>query len=156
MKIWKKLKTENIFLDAFLPDKEAALRFVADACVQNHVVTDGDSLRKGMRQREETLSTGVGGGIAFPHTASHEAGDVTVMLVRPLEPVAFESLDGLPVDIILPIVIPEGKTALHLQILAGVSRLCKNSEFLSAVRQARDSEKLWEVIRMLEDQMAFH
>ncbi|MDM8552821.1 PTS sugar transporter subunit IIA [Desulfobacterales bacterium HSG2] len=156
MKIWKNLRPEDIFLGIPCRDKEAVLHFIADAYAQNSVAEDAQVIYKGLRDREETMSTGVGGGVAFPHTASREAEDATVLLLRPLEPVEFDSLDGRPVDIILPIVIPENETALHLQILAGISRLCRNPNILKAVRTARDSAELWEKIRDMEEKMPFH
>ncbi|QTA84263.1 PTS sugar transporter subunit IIA [Desulfonema magnum] len=156
MKIWKYLRPENLFLDVSLPDKDTTLRFVADACVQNGVVTDGNMLCEGMKEREKTMSTGIGSGIALPHTTSHETEDAAVLLIRPAVPVDFESLDNLPADIILALIIPENQTALHLQILAGVSRLCKNPSILKAMREANNSEELWKKIRNLEEKMAFH
>jgi len=156
MKIWKNLRPEDIFLDIPCRDKEAVLRFIADAYAQNSVMADAQAIYEGLRSREETMSTGVGGGIAFPHTANREAEEPTVLLLRPLKPVEFDSLDGRPVDIILAIVIPENETALHLQILAGISRLCRNPNILKAMRTAGDSAELWEKIRDMEEKMPFH
>jgi mannitol/fructose-specific phosphotransferase system IIA component (Ntr-type) len=156
MKIWKKISPDRIFLDVPLPNKDNVLRFVADVCEQKKVVTDAQAVYNGLKAREETMSTGVGNGVAFPHTANPEAEDAAVLLIRPHEPVDFDSLDNLPADIIVGLIIPKNKTALHLQLLAGVSRLCRNRKFLSAVRQTGDPKDLWETIRMLEEEMPFH
>jgi len=156
MKIWKNLRTENIFLDVPLPDKKAALRFVADICTKNGIETDTDAIFKGLNQREQIMSTGIGNGIGFPHTITRETKDASVFLVRPAVPLEFKSLDNLPVDIVIALIIPEKHTALHLQMLAGVSRLCKNPDVLKAIRQAGDSKELWGKIRNLEEKMAFH
>ena len=156
MKIWKYLRAEHIFLNILLPDKERVLRFVSDTCVRGGLVKNVATLYEGLKKREETMSTGIGGGIGFPHTTSREVKDANVLLIRLTEPIDFEALDALPVDIILALVIPENKTALHLQILAGVSRLCRNSEFLESVRQARYPKALRKEIRDLEERMTFH
>ncbi|HHC25190.1 MAG TPA: hypothetical protein ENK58_07255, partial [Desulfobacterales bacterium] len=71
-------------------------------------------------------------------------------------PLEFKSLDSLPVDIVIALIIPERQTTLHLQMLAGVSRLCKNPDVLKAIRQAGDSKELWGKIRNLEEKMVFH
>jgi PTS system nitrogen regulatory IIA component len=150
MKISSYLRTENIFLDVLLPDKDAALRFVADACVKNSIVEDGGALYAGLQEREMTLSTGVGGGIGFPHTASEEANDAAVLLIRHKKPLDFEAIDNLPVYIIIAIIVPSNKTTLHIRILARVSRLCKNQDFLTIVRETKHPEKLHEEIVKLE------
>jgi mannitol/fructose-specific phosphotransferase system IIA component (Ntr-type) len=77
-------------------------------------------------------------------------------LIHLVEPIDFEALDNLPVDIILALIVPENEMTLHLQLLAGVSRLCKTSEFLEAVREATSSEDLWYLIKKLEERMPFH
>jgi mannitol/fructose-specific phosphotransferase system IIA component (Ntr-type) len=156
MKIWKYLRAEHIFLNVLIPDKKASLRFIADVCVRSGLVKDDLQLYEGLLKREQTMSTGVGDGLGFPHTFSGEANDATIILVRLAEPIDFEALDDLPVDIILALIVPENKIPLHLQMLAGVSRLCKNSEFLEAVRKATNSKDLWYLIKKLEESMPFH
>lgn len=156
MKICTYLQTEHIFLHAALPDKNAVLRFVADTCKKSGIVKDADALYDGMQKREQTMSTGIGGGIGFPHTTSRDARDAFVVLIHLAEPIDFEALDKLPVDIIMALVIPENRTSLHLGILAGASRLCMMPEFLEAVRKAEDPENLCNAITSLEEKMPFH
>ena len=156
MKIWKHIRTEHIFLNAPLANKETLLRFVAATCARDGVVKDASALYKGMQNREQTMSTGVGGGIGFPHTTSREAKEAAILLIRLAEAIDFESLDDFPVDIIFALVIPENERGLHLRILAGASRLCRNPDFLKAVRKAENSEALWTEIKNLEEKMAFH
>lgn len=156
MKISEYLRKEHIFLDSMLADKDEILKFVADACAKNGIVKNSAMLYKGLQNREQTMSTGVGGGIGFPHTTNTEAKDAAVILVRLAKPVDFAALDALPVDIILSIVIPENKKSLHIQILARVSRLCQNPEFLEKVRQINDPETLWKEIRILEETITLH
>ena len=156
MKIYKHLQSEHIFLDAVLKDKDEVFRFVADTFAWDGVVTHARLLYEKMIEREKTMSTGIGNGIGIPHAASPEANDPAVLLIRPAEPIDFEALDGLSVDIILALVVPENQTSLHLQILAGISRLCKKTEFLDLVRQAANSKEILEGIRRIEEEIAFH
>ena len=156
MKIYKRLQSEHIFLDSVLKDKDEVFRFVADTFARDGVVTQARLFYERMIEREETMSTGIGSGIAIPHAASPEANDPAVLLIRLAAPIDFEALDGLPVDIILALVVPENQTSLHLQILAGISRLCKKTEFLGLVRQAANSKELLEGIRRIEEGIAFH
>ncbi len=156
MKIWKYLQHENIFLDAQLPDKDAVLRFIADTCAEKNIVKNAGFLRKGLDERERTMSTGVGGGIAFPHTVSAEIDEPAVILIRMANAIEFATIDNRPVDIIIAIIAPEAERAIHVRILAGVSRLCKNPDFLEMVRNPDSPEELWKKIKELEDGMAFH
>ena len=156
MKIYRRLESDHIFLDAVLEDKDEVFRFVADAFVRDGVVIHAQLLYEKMIEREETMSTGIGSGIGIPHAVSPEATHPAVLLIRPAHPIDFDSLDGLPVDIILALLVPENRTDLHLQILAGISRLCKKTEFLNLVRNASNSKELLEGIRRIEEGIAFH
>jgi mannitol/fructose-specific phosphotransferase system IIA component (Ntr-type) len=156
MKIYKRLRAEHIFLNASLKNKDEVICFVADTFARDGVVVDARLLYESMKAREKTMSTGIGNGIAIPHAASRETNAPALLLIRLTDPIDFEALDGLQVDIILALIVPENQTLLHLQILAGISRLCKIAEFLDFIRQTHNANDLWEGIKRIEEQIAFH
>ncbi len=153
MQISEHLEVENIFLNKKLNDKDSILRFIADICVQRAMVNDSNLLYDGMRQREQTMSTGVGNGLGFPHTTNPEVKKAVIFLIHLATPVNFEALDNLPVDIILSLVIPENQTTLHLRLLARISRLCRNQKFIQSVRESSDTKELWHLIKEMEETM---
>jgi len=156
MKICSFLKREHIFLDIACSDKLSVLNYVADAGKQAGVIQNRETLLSGIMAREAIMSTGVGDGIALPHTTSGEVSEACVLLIRLSKSIDFDSLDNLPVDIVLALLIPESDMHLHLRILAGVSRLCKNPEFLKTIRKALDPGQLWQDLAALESKMDFH
>jgi mannitol/fructose-specific phosphotransferase system IIA component (Ntr-type) len=79
-----------------------------------------------------------------------------LVFIRPEKPIEFNSLDNEPVDIVFGLIMPERKTHLHIQILAGISRVCKNQAFLDVARSINDPVILLDNIRTLEKEMAFH
>ncbi len=151
MKIWNCLHTKCIFLDVPLPDKDAVLQFIAEACASRGIVKDADILFDGLKAREETMSTGIGGGIGIPHTISSETKDPAILLIKCSDPVDFESPDAIPVEVIVALVVPENKPDLHLQILASVARLCQYPGFLKTVQNAKEPNALLDAIKHLEE-----
>ena len=156
MKIWERLQPECIFLDARLVDKDAVLRFAVEAFARSGAVSQGNCLYENLRMREEVMSTGIGNGIGIPHAASAEATDAAILLIRLADPIEFQALDGLPVDIVLAMVVPQDATSLHLQVLAALSRLCHHSRFMDIMREAENSESLRNAIRNMEEEMIVH
>ena len=156
MKIWKNLRPQHIFLDISCNDKDSVFRFIARTFAEDGVINDPVALFEAMREREQTMTTGVGKGIGIPHAVSSETDVVSIILIRLKDPINFEAIDGSPVDVVFGLVIPENRMSLHLRMLAGISRLCQTSEFLTAVRAALDSASLWNAIKLMEDKMAFH
>ena len=153
MKIWKRLTPDRIYLDAPIADKDEALRFIAAAFARLGVVPDAARLEAGLRERESVMSTGIGGGIGIPHTLSPDVQDASVLLIRPARPLPFDALDGLPVDIILGLVVPESDTSLHLQMLARISRLFRDSRFMATLRTCHQPELVLSAIRETEEQL---
>lgn len=153
MKISRMLTTESIFLNVEVSDKAAVLRFAADQFVRRGVTGSSQSLYDSLRIREEVLSTGIGGGIAIPHTISPQAGGGLILLVRPARPIEFDAVDALPVDIVLPLVVSAEDSARHLRLLAGVARLCRNSLFPQAVRAAGNPDSLLAQIKIFEQDL---
>ena len=69
---------------------------------------------------------------------------------------AFLYRDSKPVDIIAGLAVPEKMTHLHIQLLAGISRLFRNRKFLETTRKIDDSEELFNLLKEIEDGIACH
>ena len=156
MKVYKYLQPEHILLGIRRKDKDAVLQFVAEVFERDGVVNDAQLLFESLKEREATMSTGIGKGIGIPHAASVEVEYPAILLIRLADPIDFEALDGYPVDVLLALVVPENHAFLHLQILAGISRVFQRKEFLELVRNAEDPEKLLDDIKQLEEEIEFH
>jgi len=139
-----------------LDNKPDVLKYISDVCAHNGIINDSEILYNGLIQREQTMSTGVGGGIGFPHTTNPEARHASVILIRLAKPIEFESLDHQPVDIILGLIFPESDPGIHVRMLARVSRLCQNPDFLNAIKQAENADLLIEQIKIIENGTKFY
>ncbi len=156
MNITDHLKKENIFLDAKLDNKPDVLKYISDVCAKNGIINDPELLYNGLIAREQTMSTGVGGGLGFPHTTNPETRNANVILIRLAKSIDFDALDHLPVDIIIGLIFPASDPGIHVRMLARVSRLCQNPDFLNAIRKAEDTDCLIEQIQLIEDGSGFH
>ncbi|HKF99746.1 MAG: PTS IIA-like nitrogen regulatory protein PtsN [Xanthobacteraceae bacterium] len=102
-----------------------------------------------LMQREKLGSTGVGNGIAIPHGKLPNLNKLFGLFARLDRPVEFETLDGLPVDLIFVLLAPETAGADHLKALARVARLLRDPDVARKLRQSRDAEAIYAVL-MLE------
>lgn len=150
MKIRECLDTNHIYVGVDLPDKEGVLEFLAEKAADSGLAVDAATLLAGLREREMSFTTGIGLGIALPHTVSPQCTKTTLFLLRLARPVDFQSIDDLPVDVVLALIIPTTNPSEHLQILARTARLCKQQAFPEALRRSPDAETLWETLRRFE------
>jgi len=102
-----------------------------------------------LMQREKLGSTGVGNGIAIPHGKLPNLNKLFGLFARLDRPVEFETLDGLPVDLIFVLLAPETAGADHLKALARVARLLRDADVARKLRESRDAEAIYAVL-MLE------
>src|SRR5712672_3740341 len=111
-------------VDQIIPEMKATERWAAiveliDLLVQKNRVraTDRDSILAALKQREETMSTGIGFGIAIPHATSERVTEVVAAFGRSLDGIEFESLDNAPVKFIVLFVVPKNQFQVHLRTL---------------------------------------
>ncbi len=93
-------------------------------------------------QRERLGSTGLGRGIAIPHVKFKALSSIVCLFARIDDPIAFDSHDNEPVDLIFLLLAPEHASGDHLKALARISRLVREPATLERLRSARDATTL--------------
>jgi PTS system nitrogen regulatory IIA component len=99
-----------------------------------------------LMQRENLGSTGVGRGIAVPHSRIAALRRITCVFGRLEEPIPFDALDDEPVDLIFLLLAPEHAGADHLKALARISRLLREPSTIEKLRSTRDRAVLYSVL----------
>lgn len=130
------LAPNGVVLRGGASSKRQALNAVAEAAAHALGVDEGRVL-EALLEREALGSTGLGSGVAVPHARLREVDRVTAVFVRLDTPVAYESVDDRPVDLLLALFAPPKDGAEHLRALAAVSRALRSSELREQLRQAR-------------------
>jgi PTS system nitrogen regulatory IIA component len=97
-------------------------------------------------QRERLGSTGIGQGIAIPHGRMRGVNRLMGYFFKLQRPIDFESMDGEPVDLIFVLLAPEDAGADHLQALARVARVFRNSRLVQMLRQADERAALYAIL----------
>ena len=115
--------------------KRQALAVIAEIAARSFDLKPAEIL-DALIEREEAGSTGVGFGVAVPHARLPGLDRMRAVFVRLEAPVAFDSMDDQPVDLLLALVAPEQSGSEHLRALARVSRLLRKPEIREQLRQA--------------------
>lgn len=97
-------------------------------------------------EREKLGTTGIGQGLAIPHGRLPELPEVQGFFARLSEPVAFESVDNAPVDLVFLLLAPESAGADHLHALATVSRLLRDQNLCARLRGAPDEVAIYRIL----------
>jgi len=101
-------------------------------------------------QRERLGSTGLGQGVAIPHGKLPALRRIVGVFARLAEPVNFDAVDGVPVDVVFLLLAPEGAGADHLKALARISRLLRESSSVEKLRASKDAAALYALLTQEE------
>jgi PTS system nitrogen regulatory IIA component len=105
-----------------------------------------DEVLTALAEREQAGSTGVGGGVALPHAHLPGLQRMAAVFLRLEEPVAFDAVDDRPVDLIFALFAPQDAGAEHLQALAKVSRLLRQTDLREQLRKAQTADALYALL----------
>ena len=142
MKIQDVLNKNVMLFDLQATDKEGVINEMVQSLVDNGVVTDFEIFKAGIMNREAQTSTGLGDGIAMPHSKNEAVKEATVLFAKSNKGVDYASLDGQPTDLFFMIAAPEGANDTHLAALAELSKYLMKPGFADKLRQASTPEQV--------------
>ena len=142
MKIQDVLNKNVMLFNLQATDKEGVINEMVQSLVDNGVVTDFETFKTGIMNREAQTSTGLGDGIAMPHSKNEAVKEATVLFAKSNKGVDYASLDGQPTDLFFMIAAPEGANDTHLAALAELSKYLMKPGFADKLRQASTPEQV--------------
>ncbi|HEK9990793.1 PTS fructose transporter subunit IIABC [Streptococcus equi] len=152
MKIQDLLRKDIMILDLQAVSKEAAIDEMITELVEHGIVHDFDVFKKSILAREEQTSTGLGDGIAMPHSKNVVVDQPAVLFAKSNKGVDYKSLDGQPTDLFFMIAAPQGANDTHLAALAELSQYLLKDGFADQLRKATSPDEVIAVFDAASDQ----
>ena len=139
------LTPANIIAKLDVPTKKNVLQSLADH-VSTSVGKDPHEVFDALWEREKLGTTGVGNGIAIPHARMQSLTKVQGLFAKLTQPVAFDSIDDKPVDLVFLLLAPQEAGADHLNALAAVSKLLREPKLVEQLRRTSDATALYKLL----------
>lgn len=105
-----------------------------------------DEIHRVVVAREALLSTGVGSGIALPHGKCAGLARLEIVAGTTREPVDFESVDGVPVQLVVMMVGPPSAAGYHVKTLGHISRTLRDERLRASLSGAEDASQFRRLI----------
>lgn len=99
-----------------------------------------------LTERERLGSTGFGNAVAIPHGKIEGLDHIVALFVRLAQPIDFQSLDQMPVDLVFCLLSPPDAGADHLKALAQVSRWLRDPLFVAKLRGAASNDAVFALL----------
>jgi fructose-specific phosphotransferase system IIA component len=141
-------------VDRIVPEMQANERWSAivelvDLLVARGKVNteDKEVVLAALRAREETMSTGIGFGIAIPHASSERVKEVVAAFGRSARGIEFDSLDNAPVKYIVLFVVPKDQFQTHLRTLAAIAKFLNDRAVRERLGSAPTAEEIYAIFK---------
>jgi len=145
-----RLSSGLVLIDPDVADRDALLRLFASAFQAAGLVADGEEVARRLLERENVMSTGIGGGIAVPHAQVPGLGRLAMGASTHPGGIPYPSVDAQPVRLTFCLVGDSTTTADHLAGLARLARLARRSEFVEGLIGAETPEDFMARLGRLE------
>jgi len=148
MKLVKLLNVDHIDLDMKATEHWPAIVELMDFLVEEGDIPKihQEEILAALKQREEQISTGIGSGVAIPHTFSDNIENVVAVLGRSKNGIDFEALDNAPVHFIILFIVPRKDYHLHLRTLAAIAKMFTNCEVRKKLFTATTRDEILEIL----------
>jgi len=146
MKIQELLSVSHILTGFDAKNKEQALRQLSKAFTDLHPELSPRSLLASLLKREELGSTGIGGGIAIPHSKMAQVDKPIGFLALSRNGVDFKALDGEPVFLFFLLVYPQTSVEDHLKALAKAAKIFRDNFVKDSVLSADSPKKIMQIL----------
>lgn len=141
-------------VDQIIPEMRATERWGAivelvDVLVKVGKVKpeDHEVVLAALKQREETMSTGIGFSIAIPHASSDRVKEVVAAFGRSSTGIEFDSLDNAPVKFIVLFVVPRDQFQMHLRTLAAIAKLLNDRTVRESLGTVGNAEEILAIFK---------
>lgn len=132
-------------------NKDEVLKKLVDVLAKTEYVKDSTELLRVITEREKLMSTGIGHGVALPHSKSNVVSKSVAALATLQTPVDFDALDDAPVSIVLMLVGTEGNVGVHLRLLSRLSRMVGSEQFRAQLQSAPTVESVLSLFASYEE-----
>ncbi len=126
--------------------KKRTLEYIANFIGREQPGLDPMDLFTQLVTREKLGSTGLGNGFALPHCRMVGCVRPEALFLRLADPIDFDAVDRLPIDLVFALVVPEMETEKHLDFLRLIAEQFSNQELCQELRLTKDSETLYKLL----------
>jgi len=150
MKLNDLLSEQVIRIPLKSTEKTQIIEEMVDILHRARKLKDRDAVLRAVLEREQVMSTGIGGGVAIPHAKTEAVDDLVASFGITRQGVDFQSIDEKSVRIVFLLIAPADQTGPHLKALSRISRLMHWDEFRAKLIASRNSKEVIEAFAQEE------
>jgi len=140
------MRPEMVWANLKAHDKIQVIAELASKISESQHPLKAEEITSVLMSREGLGSTGIQDGIAIPHAKIKGLEKVIVACGRSSKGINFDAPDQKPTHLFFVLLAPEQSAAMHLKILARLSRLLKDEAFRTRLMSAKEAHDIYRAI----------
>ena len=147
------IQRNHVFTLASATDRAAAIKIVVGRLVESGAVPAQSvkTVVKGILDREALGSTGIGRGIAIPHTKTKVVAEPLVAFAKLGEAVDYGATDGEPVHSLFFVISPFKAADQHVQLLRWISSIARSDYYARLLKNTEDADSLYDLFAEIDE-----
>ncbi|TCG10982.1 PTS fructose transporter subunit IIABC [Mycoplasma marinum] len=146
----KLFNSKAIIFNLKATSKEEVLKEIAAKLTKEKFVNDEKAFLQALKDRESQFSTGIGGGLGIPHAQSKHVEKNVVLIAKSKKGIEWNSMDDKPVHTIFSIALSEENANQQVEVLADLSKMMMDSEFIKNLNKSKNKTELFKVVSTYE------
>jgi nitrogen PTS system EIIA component len=149
------LPENSILFQLDAQNRDDVLSEILTRVQENGILEDGsfDEISNKLIEREELGSTGVGNGIAVPHTKHKQFSKPILCIARSTKGVNFGALDGEPVFLFFMLLSPDKNATDHLKALTFISTALRDEFFCKFLKNSASEEEMLDIVNEMDEKI---
>ena len=155
MVLSENLKKNNILINTRTINRWDLIREMVETAIKNGLVREEhqESIIKALIDREKSMSTGIGNGVAITHCNTPDVAEVVIVMVISTKGIDFESIDNQPVRIAILLLVPKNKLTQHIKTLANIAKLMSDGNLRSRLLSLKTPENVLKELKKHDSQI---
>ncbi len=153
MVLSKSLKKTNILISPKSKSRWDLITEMLDLAVKNRDLQkdDEENIRLSLIEREKSMSTGIGKGVAIPHCTTARIEEIIIILALCENGIDFDAVDNQPVRITILLLVPKNKLTQHIKTLANIAKMMNNDDLRQKILTLKTPDSVLKTIRKFEE-----
>jgi len=149
MSLLDNLKKNNILTKPSSKSRWDIISEMVDLAVKNKDICqeDQEQITAALIEREKSMSTGIGNGVAIPHCSTAKVKEIVTVLAVSSKGINFEAIDNEPVKIIILLLVPKDKLTQHIKTLANIAKMMNDAQLRETLLSLKTPDSILKTLK---------
>lgn len=149
MSLLDSLKKNNILVKPVAKNRWEIIEEMVDLAAKNRDIPaeDSEAIKNALIEREKSMSTGIGNGVAIPHCSTTKVTEITTVMALSPKGINFEAIDNEPVKIIILLIVPKDKLTQHIKTLANIAKMMSDVKLREEILSLKTADAILKTLK---------